>query len=81
MKKVISILGMLLISFLNIAIAQTNAGNALDLDGVDDFASPLTPNVSGQSEGTVEFWFSPVNWNTSTSIWSGGNGLPGVTGD
>lgn len=81
MNKVILILLMMLISLLNIVFAQTNAGNALDLDGIDDYGSPLTPNVSGLSEGTVEFWFSASDWNTSISIWSGGNGHPGVNGD
>jgi hypothetical protein len=75
---------LLAVLFLLFGIYKTqaqNAGNALSLDGVDDYASPLTPNVSGQNEGTIEFWFSTAGWNTSTSIWSGGNGHPGVNGD
>ena len=75
---------LLAVLFLSFGIYKTqaqNAGNALSLDGVDDYASPLAPNVSGQNEGTIEFWFSTAGWNTSTSVWSGGNGHPGVTGD
>jgi hypothetical protein len=66
---------------INFSIAQTSAGNALSLDGTDDYAAPITPNISGITDGTVEFWFLPTEWNTSTAMWSGGNGHPGVTGD
>lgn len=62
-------------------ISAQNAGNALSLDGTDDYATPLSPNVSGFDEGTIEFWFAPVSWTTTNSIWNGGNGLPGVNGD
>jgi len=60
--------------------AQSPAGNAFNADG-DDFVYPLTPNASGLTEGTVEFWFSTDAWSSSQTLWCGGNGLPGVTGD
>jgi hypothetical protein len=63
------------------AIYAQNAGNALSLDGTDDYAAPLSPNVSGFDEGTIEFWFAPVSWTATNSIWNGGNGHPGVNGD
>ncbi|MHA1942605.1 MAG: hypothetical protein ACW97P_12950, partial [Candidatus Hodarchaeales archaeon] len=37
--------------------AQSSGQNALKIDGVDDYAYPLTPNAAGLSEGTVELWF------------------------
>jgi len=61
--------------------AQSSNGNALSIDGVDDFAYPLSPNASGLSEGSVELWFSTNAWSGSEQLWGGGNGLPGVTGD
>jgi hypothetical protein len=61
--------------------AQTSALNALRIDGVDDFAYPLTPNAAGLAQGTVEMWFSTENWVFSRQIWGGGNGIPGVQGD
>jgi len=63
------------------AIYAQNAGNALSLDGTDDYAAPLSPNVSGFDEGTIEFWFAPESWTATNSIWNGGNGHPGTTGD
>jgi hypothetical protein len=62
------------------AYAQ-NAGNALSLDGTDDYAAPLTPNTSELSEGTIEFWFSPQPWLWSTTMWNAGVGHPGTNGD
>ena len=58
-----------------------NAGNALSLDGTDDYAAPLSPNVSGMNDGTIEFWFAPNSWTTTNSVWNGGNGHPGINGD
>jgi hypothetical protein len=72
--------GLILLLITNIGAAQS-AGNALSLDGTDDYAAPLTPNVSGMNQGTIEFWFAPVSWTSTNSIWNGGNGHPGVNGD
>ena len=75
---------LLIVLFLSFGIYKMyaqNAGNALSLDGTDDYAAPLSPNVSGMNEGTIEFWFLPNSWSTSTSIWNGGNGHPGTNGD
>jgi hypothetical protein len=59
--------------------AQSSAAFALSADGIDDFAYPLTPNAAGLSEGTIELWFSTDG--LYSTLWCGGNGLPGVTGD
>jgi hypothetical protein len=75
---------LLIVLFLSFGICKIhaqNAGNALSLDGVDDYAAPLSPNVSGFDEGTIEFWFAPLSWSTSTTVWNGGNGHPGANGD
>jgi hypothetical protein len=81
MKKVLSIVGLLLSFGLSFTFAQTSAGNALYLDGVDDFASPTSTNVSGNGVGTIDMWFAADVWNATSSLWVGGNGLPGVNGD
>ncbi len=61
--------------------AQSNAGNALLLDGINDFASPLSPNASGLDSCTIEFWFSPITWTNNNNLYSGSRGLPGTNGD
>jgi len=81
MKKILLIIVLLLSFGFGFAFAQTSAGNALLLDGTDDYASPLTPNVSGASEGTIEFWFSPEPWLWTTTMWNAGIGHPGTNGD
>ena len=79
--KILYLLNILiLLSALTLLYAQ-NAGNALRLDGTDDYAAPLSPNVSGSTEGTIEFWFATESWTTTNSIWNGGNGHPGTNGD
>jgi hypothetical protein len=81
MKKYFSTCLLILLFGFNLSNAQTSAGNALKLDGTDDYASPLTPNVSEASEGTIEFWFSPQPWIWSTAMWNAGIGHPGANGD
>ena len=81
MKKFLLTLAFMLIVGINFSFAQTSAGNALSLDGTDDYAAPLTPNVSGSNEGTIEFWFSPQPWLWSTTMWNAGIGHPGTNGD
>jgi hypothetical protein len=73
--------GLLFLFLASSALQAQNSGNALSLDGVDDYAAPLIPNVSGFNEGTIEFWFAPESWTPTNSIWNGGNGHPGVNGD
>ena len=55
-------------------------GKSLQYDGTDDYVW-CAPNASGLSEGTVEMWVRSDNLGTSSAIWTGGNGHPGVTGD
>jgi len=81
MKKVLSIVVLLLSFGFSFTFAQNSAGNALYLDGVDDFASPTSTNVSGNGVGTIEMWFAVDVWTATSSLWVGGNGLPGVNGD
>lgn len=80
MKNFSLLIVLLIFACVCITKAQ-NAGNALSLDGIDDYAAPLSPNVSGSAEGTIEFWFAPESWTSTNSIWNGGNGHPGTTGD
>ncbi len=81
MKKHFPTLIFVMLFAVNFSIAQTSAGNALSLDGTDDYAAPLTPNVSAAGEGTIEFWFSPAPWLWSTTMWNAGIGHPGTNGD
>ena len=81
MKKYYPIIVFLSALGFNFTLAQTSAGNALNLDGVDQYASPNTANVSGMSEGTIEMWFSADIWNTFNTLWAGGIGHPGANGD
>ena len=64
-----------------VAFAQSPAQFALQTDGFDDFAHPLTPNAAGLDSGTVELWFAANNWLTEIQIWGGGVGFPGTNTD
>jgi hypothetical protein len=75
------LLFILVLVFVFDVFAQSNAGNALLLDGINDFASPLSPNASGLDSCTIEFWFSPITWTNNNNLYSGSRGLPGTNGD
>jgi hypothetical protein len=47
-------------------------------DGFKDHIAVPTL-VDGQAQGTVELWFSAEDWGPNASLWSLGDGLPGVT--
>jgi len=81
MNRFLSFIATLVLFLTSLIFAQTSAGNALYLDGVDDFASPTFTNVSGNGVGTIEMWFAADVWTATSSLWVGGNGLPGVNGD
>lgn len=64
--------------FSSMVFAQS-AGNALDLDGDDDYAwAPA--NVSDFPEGTIELWFMSEDDNRVV-LFNGGSGFPGSNFD